>query len=147
MIWKLALVLFAIVGINHMVFGIAYVTAGKFMPYHAQALEIGWYSLDENYKTLFLALMKLAGAGGLVAGLVNLALVRHLYHHVESGFIWLLIITSFIFQSVTNYAVYSVYTSTQGEPPLMMVSIGSAVFLIATVLLLAGKRANQAQAG
>jgi hypothetical protein len=140
MIWKLALILFAIVGISHLIFGIVYVTANEFMPYHAQALKIDWNSLDENYQTLFLALIRLAGAGGLVAGFINLALVKYLYHCVECRLIWLLIVSSLIFQFVTNYVVYYVYTNTPGEPPLLMVSTCSVIFIIATILLFAGMR-------
>jgi hypothetical protein len=144
MIWKLALILFAIVGISHLIFGIAYVTTNEFMPYHAQALNINWNNLDENYKTLFLALIRLAGAGGLVAGLVNVTLVTYLYHRVECRFIWLLIVSSLIFQFVTNYVVYYVVTNTPGDPPLLMVSIGSVIFIIATILLFAGIRGKHA---
>jgi len=139
-IWKFALILFAIVGVSHIIFGIVYVTASEFMPYHAQALNIEWNELGENYKTLFLALIKLAGVGGLVAGIVNLTLISYLYHRVESRLIWLLIASSLIFQSMTNYVVYSVYINTPGDPPLLMVSIGSVTLIIATVLLLAGFR-------
>lgn len=144
MIWKFALILFAIVGVSHIIFGIVYVTASEFMPYHAQALNIDWNELGENYKTLFLALIKLAGVGGLVAGIVNLTLISYLYHRVESRLIWLLIAPSLIFQSMTNYVVYSVYINTPGDPPLLMVSIGSVTLIIATVLLLAGFRGQHA---
>ena len=144
MIWKLALVLFAIVGMSHIIFGIVYVTASEFMPYHAQALNVDWNGLGENYKILFLALIRLAGVGGLVAGLVNLTLTSYLYHRVESRLIWLLIASSLIFQSMMNYVVYSVYTNTPGEPPLLMVSIGSVTFIIATILILAAFRGQHA---
>jgi hypothetical protein len=138
--WKLALILFATGGISHIVFGIVYVTASEFMPYHAQALNVDWNQLGENYKTLFLALIRLAGVGGLVAGIVNLTLVGYLYHRVESGLIWLLIASSLIFQSMMNYVVYTVYNNTAGDPPLLIVSFGSVTILIATILLLAGFR-------
>ena len=144
MIWKLALVLFAIGGISHIIFGIVYVTASEFMPYHAQALNIDWNELGENYKTLFLTLIRLAGVGGLVAGLVNLTLISYLYHRVESRLIWLLIASGLIFQSMLNYAVYCMYVNTPGDPPLLMVSIGSLTFIIATILLLAGFRGQHA---
>ena len=144
MIWKLALILFAIVGISHLIVGIVYVTANELMPYHAQALNVDCNSIDENYKTLFLALIRLAGAGGLVAGLVNLTLVNYLYHRVESRLIWLLIVSSFIFHFVTNYLVYYVVTNTPGDPPLLMVSTGSVIFIIATIFLFAGMRGKHA---
>jgi hypothetical protein len=145
MIWKLALILFTIVGISHLIFGIVYVTANEFMPYHAQALNVNWNSLEDNYKTLFLALIRLAGAGGLVAGLVNLTLVTYLYHRVEYRFVWLLIVTNLIVQFMTNYVVYYVFKNTLGDPPLLTVSTGSLIFIIATTLLLAGMRGKHAK--
>ena len=114
------------------------------MHYHAQALNIDWNRLGDNYKTLFLALIRLAGVGGLVAGLVNLTLISYLYHCVESRLIWLLIGSCLIFQSMMNYVVYSVYINTPGDPPLLIVSIGSVTFIIATILLLAGFRGKHA---
>lgn len=140
MIWKSALVLFAVGGISHIIFGIVYVTASELMPYHEQALNVDWNKLGENYKTLFLAFIRLAGAGGLVAGLVNLTLVSYLYHRVESPMVWLLIASSLIFQSMMNYVVYSVYINTPGHPPLLMVSIGSVTFIVATIMLLVSFR-------
>jgi hypothetical protein len=144
MIRKFALVLFVFAGISHIIFGFVYVTADEFMPYHAQALKVDWNSLDVNYKTLFLALIRLAGAGGVVAGLANLTLVTYLFHRAQSKIIWLLPVSALIFQSVTNYVVYTVYTNTPGEPPLLMVSIGTVVLIIATVLLIVGMRGKHA---
>jgi hypothetical protein len=85
-----------------------------------------------------------AGAGGLVAGLINLSLVNYLYHRVESRLIWLLIVSSLIFQFATNYVVYFVSRNTLGDPPLLMVSTGSVVFIIANLFLFAGMRGKQA---
>ena len=144
MIWKFALILFAIVGISHLIFGIVYVTASEFMPYHAQAIKADWTSLGEHDKTLFLNLIRLAGVGGLVAGLVNLTLVSYLYHRVESRLIWLLIASSLIFQFMMNFAAYSVNVNTPGDPPVLMVSIGSVTLIIATIFLLAGFRGKHA---
>ena len=141
---KFALVLFAIAGISHIIFGFVYVTAGEFMPYHAQALKVDWNILDTNYKTLFLALIRLAGAGGLVAGLVNLTLVAYFFHRAQSKIIWLLPVSALIFQLVTNYVVYSVYTNTPGEPPLVVVSVGTVVLIIATAFLIVGMRGKHA---
>ena len=144
MLLRIAFVLFAVAGMSHIIFGIVYVTADQFMPYHAQALSSEWNDLDANYKTLFLALIKLAGTGGLVAGIVNLSLVAYLFKRTSSRLIWLLPIPGLIFQLVTNYVVYSVYTDTPGEPPLVIVSIGTGVLILATVILFVGIRGDHA---
>jgi len=144
MLLRIAFVLFAVAGISHIIFGIVYVTADQFMPYHAQALSAEWSSLDANYRTLFLALIKLAGAGGLVAGIVNLSLVVYLLKRTSSKLIWLLPISALIFQLITNYVVYSVYTNTPGEPPLVIVSIGTGVLVFATAILFVRIRGDHA---
>ena len=138
MLIKLSFVLFAVIGIGHIVWGVVYVTADQFMSYHAQALSTRWGTLDSNYQTLFLALIKLAGAGGLVAGVVNLSLVFYFLRNTISSLIWLLPTTALIFQLATNYVVYTVYTFTPGEPPLLMVSVVTGILIIATVMLFFG---------
>ena len=140
MLLKIALVLFAIVGTSHIVFGVVYVTADQFMPYHAQALSTDWNELDTNYQALILALINLAGAGGLVSGIVNLALVVQLFKQASSKLVWLLPLTAIIFQLTANYVVYSVYTNTPGEPPLVFVSLGTAALTLATAMLFIGNR-------
>lgn len=56
-----------------------------------------------------------------------------------------IIASSLMFQSIMNYLVYSVYINTPGVPPLLLVSVGSVIFVIATILLLAGFRGQRAQ--
>jgi hypothetical protein len=144
MLRKIALVLFAITGVSHIIFGIIYVTANEFMSYHSQALSTEWSSLDSNYKILFLALIRLAGAGGLVAGFVNLSLITYSLYRWSTKIIWLLPISALTLQLTTNYVVYSVYTNTPGRPPLMAVSLGTLVLVVGTILFIVGRRGKDA---
>jgi peptidoglycan/LPS O-acetylase OafA/YrhL len=141
---KPALLLFAVGGVIHIAFGFVYLTAAEFMPYHSQALSTDWADLDRNFQTLLLALIKICGAGGLVAGIVNLAFVVYFYRRRMSALIWILPITALIFQIAMNYSVYMVETNTPGHPPLIMVSIGTVAFIVATCLLAAGFRSGNA---
>lgn len=141
---RVAFTLFAVAAISYTVFGLIYVTADQFMPYHAQALSVEWAHLDDNYRILFLGLIKMAGAGGLVAGVVSLSLLAYLCRRTSSILVWLLPVPALIFQSTTNFVVYSVYTNTPGEPPLLLVSIGSFLLILATLLLIIGVRGNRA---
>ena len=75
---------------------------------------------------------------------MNLSLVAYLFNRTSSRLIWLLPISAFIFQLVTNYVVYSVYTDTPGEPPLVIVSIGTGVLILATAILFVGIRGDHA---
>ena len=141
---KPALLLFAVGGVSHIAFGLVYLTAAEFMPYHSQALSIDWADLDKNYQTLLLALIKICGAGGLVAGIVNLTFVVYFFRQRMSVLIWILPVTSIMFQIATNYSVYIVETNTPGHPPLMIVSIGTVAFIVATCLLVVSFRSENA---
>ena len=129
-----AFALLALTAIIHMVFGMIYVTADQFMSYHAKALSTSWAELDAQYQVLILALIKLAGAGGLVAGAVNLLLIVYFWHRPYVPIVWLAPLSAAVFQIFTNYAVYKVSVSTPGTPPLFWVSFGSCVLLVAIVL-------------
>lgn len=144
MILKFSLAIFAIAGIVHVIFGVIYITADEFMSYHSQALMVPWSSIDSNYQTLLLALLKLAGAGGLIAGIVNLSLVFHTLYNRNSKLVWLLSLSSLMFQLTMNFVVYSVYVNTPGEPPLLAVSVGTVLLAIACTLLIIDKVRNSA---
>ena len=88
-----------------------------------------------KYSLLILALIKLSGSAGLIAGSVSLALVIYFFRKSYSSLVWLAPFSAAIFQVSTHYAVYQVYTKTPGSPPLLWVSIGSFVLLVAIVLL------------
>jgi hypothetical protein len=141
---KPALLLFAVGGVSHLAFGLVYLTTAEFMPYHSEALSIDWADLDTNYQTLLLALIKICGAGGLVAGIVNLTFVVYFFRRRMSVLIWILPVTSMIFQMVMNYAVYMVETTTPGHPPLLLVSIGTIGFILATCVLAVSYRSENA---
>jgi len=141
---KPALLLFAVGGLSHIAFGLVYLTAVEFMPYHSQALSTDWAALDKNYQTLLLALMKICGAGGVVAGTVNLTFVVYFFRRRMSALIWILPVTALLFQIVMNYAVYIVETTTPGQPPLLIVSIGTVAFIVATCLLAVSFRSENA---
>lgn len=139
MLTKISLALFAIVGVIHIIFGVIYITADEFMAYHSQALMISWSDLNFNYQILILALLKLAGVGGLIAGIVNLTLVVHTLKNSHTKLVWLILVPSCMFQFTTHFVVYSVYINTPGEPPLLAVSFGSVVLCIAGILLIIDK--------
>lgn len=129
-----AFALLALTAIIHMVFGVIYVTADQFMSYHAKALSTSWAELDAHYQVLILALIKLAGAGGLIAGAVNLITVLYFWNRPYAPIVWLGPFSAAVFQVSTNYVVYQVSISTPGNPPLFWVSFGSCVLLVAILL-------------
>lgn len=132
---NIAFSLLALTAVIHLVFGIVYVSADEFMSYHAEALSTSWAGLDLNYQTLLLALIKLAGAGGIIAGTVNLTLVLYFFNKPYTSLVFLAPFSAFIFQFFTNYVVYEVSANTPGTPPLLLVSFGSCTLVVAILLL------------
>ena len=72
---NIAFSLLVLTAVIHIIFGIVYVTADEFMSYHAEALSISWANLDFCYQILLLALIRLAGVGGIIAGTVTLTVL------------------------------------------------------------------------
>ena len=130
---NIAFFLLAITAIFHMVFGFIYISADQFMGYHAVALSTQWEMLDSSYQILILALIKIAGAAGLIAGSVNISLLIYFFRKGYTPIVWLAPLSAMMFQFTTNYAVYQVYTETPGSPPLLWVSFGSCVLMVATL--------------
>ena len=133
---RIAFFLLAITSIVHIAFGFIYVSADEFMGYHAAALSTSWQELSSGFQILFLALIKLAGAAGLIAGSVSLTLVSYFYRKDYSPIVWLAPLSAATFQGFTQYVVYQVYTNTPGSPPLLWVSFGSCVLLVAIIFFI-----------
>ncbi|MGI9315724.1 MAG: hypothetical protein ACR2QW_00215 [bacterium] len=130
---NISFLLLAITAVVHIAFGLIYVLADQFMGYHAVALSTNWEDLSPSYQVLILALMRLAGAAGLIAGLVNITLLFYFFRKEYLPIIWLAPVSAVIFQFFTNYVVYQVYTKTPGSPPLFWVSFGSSILIVALV--------------
>ena len=128
---NIAFLLLAITAIVHIVFGFIYVSADEFMGYHAEALSTDWEQLGPGFQVLILALIKLTGSAGLIAGSVNLALIAYFFRKEYVPIVWLAPVSAVLFQACIQYAVYQVYTKTPGSPPLSWVSFGSFVLVIA----------------
>jgi len=133
---SIAFLLLALTAVIHLIFGLVYITADTFMSYHAQALSTSWADLGASYQILLLALIKLAGAGGIIAGSVCLTVLAYFRKRSYSYLVWLAPFSAFMFQSFTNYVVYQVSANTPGNPPLLLVSFGSCTLVVAIVLFI-----------
>jgi hypothetical protein len=63
-----------IVGAIWIVFGLVYLFKDSFMSYHAVALSSSWEELNPAFQTLILALMRAAGGGFFLAGIMIIIL-------------------------------------------------------------------------
>lgn len=127
---RLAIALFAIVGISLFLTGCLYLSLSEFMPYHAEALQVEWHSLDANLQGLILGLLKGLGSGAFVAGAAILWMVGDSLRESPRPYFVLLPFVATSYSALLCFATYTVYTSTPGNPPLLL----NLVLVIASVL-------------
>ena len=131
----ISLSLLLLISVAHILLSILYYLSPTFLPYHAQAMEKDWESIGKPVQILFLVSLRLIAAGALMSGLAGAILAIVVFSQGYTPFIWLAILSTFIFQATLNFAVYKVYTQTQGEPSIKLVTGISSLFLAAIVLL------------
>jgi hypothetical protein len=127
----LAVICFSMVILIGMVFAFLYLFRGKFMPYHADAVETSWEELDQRIRVLILALMRVAGGGWMAS---SVAIGTFLVFYILEGGLrapLALTITGLAVCIPTLLATLLVKRRTQATPPVFAV-------LFAMVLLLAG---------
>lgn len=128
--FKLAVLLFGLVGISLLVTGAVYMSLDEYMPYHAAAIQMAWGQLDRNLQGLILGLLKGLGSGAFVAGLATLFMVGMSLRRSPKPFLVLLPIVTIGYSTLLCYATYTVYTRTPGDPPLI-----PSILLVVTSLL------------
>jgi len=66
---KIAMALYALAVLMSVTMGLVYLLSPQFMPYHAAAVGTAWEDLTPGSRVLYMASLKIAGAGFLTTGL------------------------------------------------------------------------------
>ncbi|MBP2833799.1 hypothetical protein J8281_16505 [Aquimarina sp. U1-2] len=114
---KTAGILYIVVAAVSLILGVIYLMSTSFMPYHADAIDKSWESLEGSTQYLFLALMDVAGAGWLTLSFTILLLY---YFPFRKEAVWVrYAIPSIIliFYIPTLLATLSVLFNTAATPP------------------------------
>lgn len=123
-----------IVGAIWIVFGLVYLFKNSFMPYHADALSSSWEELNPAFQILILALMRAAGGGFFLAGLM-IILLQRIYNLTNQKWIpSLILLMGVIIVLTTVYATLIVRLNTNANPPTLS-SAGALVGLISGYLM------------
>jgi hypothetical protein len=100
----ISLVAFGLAGLLALAFGVRYLAARKFMPYHATVLGKPWGALEPQLQAIILGMLKVAGAGLVGCGCAILWLLLPLQRG-ESWAAWAAITT---FLAATGPILYVV---------------------------------------
>lgn len=123
-----------IVGAIWIGFGLVYLFKNSFMPYHADAISRTWEELNPAFQILILALMRAAGGGFFLAGLMIIILQR-IYNRTKQKWIpSLILFMGVIIVLTTVYATLIVRLNTNANPPTLS-SAAALVGLISGYLM------------
>ena len=111
-------------------FGITYLLTPTFMPYHAQALGLGWDELPANLQVLILALLRVAGGGLCAASVAVLALLIGPFRQGQRWAYQAVPIICLLVVVPTFRAVWSVQQQTMASPPLGLVGLCLGLILL-----------------
>lgn len=114
---KLTLGSYLVMGTVSTVVGVTYFTATQFTAYHAEAVGTPWQEVDSRIQTLILALMKVAGAGWFVLGLVTIVLALAEFRTRNVVARWTLPLATIVFYSASFAATWRVHQETGAATP------------------------------
>ncbi len=138
--FKFAISVFGLLGLSLFLIGCVYLSLNEFMPYHAEALQVSWADLDPNYRGLILGLIKGLGGGAFIAGFAILFMVGVSVRKSPQPFLVLLPIVGIGYSTFLCYATFTVYTSTPGNPPLLLTVLYIAMGVVASIALMLSQR-------
>lgn len=141
-LFRLSVSLFAIVGLSLFLTGCVYLSLDQYMPYHAEALQIDWDSLQPNYQGLILGFLKGLGSGALVAGFSILFMVNTSIRKDPRPFLVLLPVTAISYSALLCYATYTVHIRTPGNPPLLLTVALAVTSIVASIALALSRRSS-----
>lgn len=117
-------------GLSLLLLGCMYLSLSEFMPYHAEALQLEWQSLDRNLQGLILGFLKGLGSGAFVVGAAILWMAGKSLRESPRPFLVLMPFVAISYSVLLCFATYTVYTSTPGKPPLLL----NFLLVVASVL-------------
>jgi hypothetical protein len=114
--------------------GLLYVTTTRFMPYHADALDVAWESLPENYQGFLLGVIKAMGAGSIGVTLALTIMLLGPFRRGEVWARWAVPTVGITFTALTAYAAYTIDVRTPASPPWRLTCVLAALYLLGAVL-------------
>jgi hypothetical protein len=121
---------YGITAIVSLVLGGIYAVKQSFMPYHADALSMGWGEVEAANQVLISALMTVAGGGWFTVGVVILVLLVFPFRNDRRWALYALPAVILLFYLPNLWATLSVLQNTPGNPPWQ----GNAIACLSAVV-------------
>ena len=115
-------------------FGVTYFIRDSFMPYHSDAVNQEWSSIEESTRYLILALMRAVSGGFFVSFVAIVVLQFKFRKHKLAWIANIIFVIGTLIATIIIYATYVVRLNTDGDPPTTLAYVGFALFFIGFVL-------------
>jgi hypothetical protein len=125
-----ATVCYALAVLVAMAFGVLYLTRSRFMPYHSDALQLGWDELDSQLQALLLALMRGVGGGWLAVSLSVAFLLLFPFRAGETWARYAIPLVGLAAALPSLYAGLYVRSRTPASPPVNLVVVAVLLLIV-----------------
>jgi hypothetical protein len=142
---KIAFLLYLAVILLSLVFAGMYLFRSQFMPYHAAAVGVAWTELRPEFRTLFLALLRVCGGGWLAAAIAMSILLLVPFRRNEAWSRWALPLVGLSAAVPTLYATLLVKARTPASPPWFGAAAAIVLILLGFALSFRGKTEGPAR--
>ncbi|MFB6341721.1 hypothetical protein ACE1ET_08360 [Saccharicrinis sp. FJH62] len=137
--YKIAGICFCLAYLALMLFGLRYIFAQSFIPYHETALGTKWDNMPESFHMLYLALMKVAGGGMLSTGIAGEILICIPFRKFEPWARWSLLVIGLIVGGMALTAAITIKLNTPASPPWIL-TLCSIILILAGFFLSSGMK-------
>lgn len=138
---RLALACHGLAALLLLAFGVMYLTRSEFMPYHRDAIGLGWGELHPRVQTLLLGLMRTAGGGFLASSLAMLLLLAFPFRRGERWARWAVPAVGVAVAAPALYVALLLRARTPASPPVLVVAVGLGLIGLGLVLSMVAARA------
>jgi hypothetical protein len=130
----ISLALYLIVGIVSMLMAYKNIFSPKFLPFNEQASGKSWEEVDKNLQYVILALMKVAGLGFLMAGILLIVCPVYMYLNPETFLRYLVPLVAIPYCLGLFIFSFGLFKKTQAETPWKNSLLALVIIIISAIL-------------
>jgi len=125
---------YSLVAVIGLAFGLIYLIRSKFMPYHSAAVGLAWTEVDERFRILIIAILRVAGGGFLAASAATIFLLLIPFRSGELWANWALLAVGLASAVPSLIATLLIKLKTPASPP-WIAAVAAIVLLLAGFVL------------
>ena len=133
---QVSFALYSLVAVLGLVFALMYLTRSEFMPYHSAAVGLAWDEVDERFRILIIAVLRVAGGGYLTASTATIFFLLIPFRNGELWANWALLAVGLASLVPSLAATLLVKFKTPASPPWIAATCGLVLLVAGFVLAL-----------